>query len=67
MSNFNNPTAGFKVWISFLLFLFLTTRTDMSNISSLLNNFCTACIACVKTKILRLIFCGVWTKQNDSI
>lgn len=35
MANFNNPTASLEIRIAFNFHLFLTTRTDMRNVTTL--------------------------------
>jgi len=54
--DFNNPTAGFEVRITFQFLLFLTPRPNVGRIATLLYLCVTACITSVQAQILRGVF-----------
>ncbi len=61
MCDLNNPAACMEIRIAFQFLFFLAARPDMGRITALLNLLLATCIACVQTKILRMILIGLGT------
>ena len=64
MKHFDNPSAGFKVWILFLLFFLFPSRNNVGLIMTIGDGFLLSCIASIKAKILGMFFCYFWASNH---
>ena len=64
MKYLDNPSAGLKVWILFLLFFLFPARNNVGYIVAIGDGFLLSCIASIKAKILGMFLCYFRTSNH---
>ena len=67
MKYLDNPSAGLKVWILFLLFFLFPARNNVGYIVAIGDGFLLSCVAGIKAEILRIFFCYFWASNHDIV